>query len=94
MKKAMIKDFVLMPVVYHVSPAVVKGNCFRHQSRDDIFKAGNNLQTGSVEMCHTGWGKTQISPEELEERVEKIEIRYWFNEKDIEDINKYKFKLD
>ena len=70
------------------------GSTGRHQSRDDIFKAGNNLQTGSVEMCHTGWGKTQISPEELEERVEKIEIRYWFNEKDIEDINKYKFKLD
>ena len=70
------------------------GSTGRHQSRDDIFKAGNNLQTGSVEMCHTGWGKTQISPEELEERVEKFEIRYWFNEKDIEDINKYKFKLD
>ena len=45
----------------------------RHTSPDDIFKADTNLQTGSVETCDTGWGKSQITPEELEERVEKIE---------------------
>ena len=45
----------------------------RHTSPDDIFKADTNLQTGSVEICDTGWGTSQITPEELEERVDKIE---------------------
>ena len=45
----------------------------RHTSPDDIFKADTNLQTGSVEICDTGWGKSLITPEELEERVDKIE---------------------
>ena len=66
----------------------------RHTSPDDIFKADTNLQTGSVEMCDTGWGKSQITPEELEERVDKIETDIDLIKKDIEDINKYKFKID
>ena len=66
----------------------------RHTSPDDIFKADTNLQTGSVEICDTGWGKSQITPEELEERVEKIETDIDLIKKDIEDINKYKFKID
>ena len=66
----------------------------RHTSPDDIFKADTNLQTGSVEICDTGWGKSQITPEELEERVEKIETDIDLITKDIEDINKYKFKID
>ena len=66
----------------------------RHTSPDDIFKAGTNLQTGSVEICDTGWGKSQITPEELEERVDKIETDIDLIKKDIEDINKYTFKID
>ena len=66
----------------------------RHNSPDDIFKADTNLQTGSVEICDTGWGKNQITPEELEERVDKIETDIDLIKKDIEDINKYKFKID
>ena len=45
----------------------------RHTSPDDIFKPDTNLQEGSVEICSTGWAKSQITPEELEERVEKLE---------------------
>ena len=66
----------------------------RHTSPDDIFKADTNLQTGSVEICDTGWGKSQITPEELEERVDKFETDIDLIKKDIEDINKYKFKID
>ena len=57
----------------------------RHTSPDDIFKADTNLQTGSVEICDTGWGKSQITPEELEERVDKIETDIDLIKKDIED---------
>ena len=35
-----------------------------------------------------------MSPEELEERVNKIETDINLMNKDIEDISKYKFKLD
>ena len=66
----------------------------RHTSPDDIFKADTNLQTGSVEICDTGWGKSQITPEELEERVDKIETDIDLIKKDIEDINKYMFNID
>ena len=66
----------------------------RHTSPDDIFKADTNLQTGSVEMCDTGWGKSQITPEELEERVDKIETDIDLIKKDIEDTNKFKLKID
>ena len=45
----------------------------RHTSPDDIFKDENTLQTGSVEICTTGWGSKQITPEELEERIAKCE---------------------
>ena len=49
----------------------IKFGAGRHTSPDDIFKADTNLQTGSVEKCDTGWGKSQITPEELEERVDE-----------------------
>ena len=39
----------------------------RHTSPDDIFKADNNLQAGSVEICDAGWGEGRTpTPEELE----------------------------
>ena len=52
------------------------------------------MQEGSVEICSTGWGKSQITPEELEERVEKLETDVDLLKKDIEDKNKPKSKLD
>ena len=49
----------------------------RHTSPDDIFKPDTNLQEGSVEICDTGWSskESRITPEELEERVEKPILR-------------------
>ena len=64
------------------------GGTGRHTSPDDIFKPDSDLQTGSVEICNAGWGKTQITPEELEERIEKLETDIDLMKKDIEDINK------
>ena len=51
---------------------------------------------GSVEICSTGWNdkESRITPEELEERLEKLETDVDLMKKDIEDINKYKFKID
>ena len=66
----------------------------RNVSPDDISKADTNLQTGSVEICDTGWGKSQITPEELEERVDKIETDIDLIKKGIEDIHKSKFRID
>ena len=66
----------------------------RHASPDDIFKPDSDLQTGSVEICNTGWGETRITPEELEERVEKLETDINLIKKDIETINKIKVKSD
>ena len=77
------------------------GSAGRHTSPDDIFKPDTNLQEGSVEICSTGWGKSQITPEELEERVECAETEITLLKKDIteikkdiDDINSCKVKMD
>ena len=77
------------------------GSTGRHTSPDDIFKADNDLQAGSVEICSTGWGKSQITPEELEERVECAETEITLLKKDIteikkdiDDLNTFKVKVD
>ena len=77
------------------------GGSGRHTSPDDIFKPDTNLQLGSVEICSTGWGKSQITPEELEERVECAETEITLLKKDIteikkdiDDINTFKVKVD
>ena len=77
------------------------GSAGRHTSPDDIFKPDTNLQEGSVEICSTGWGKSQITPEELEERVECAETEITLLKKDIteikkdiDDINSFKVKMD
>ena len=120
----MIKDFILMPVVYLVSPAVVKRQFYhqetkatkennaittntiidkrntkfggRNVSPDETGIFQSDKQIGSVEIRDTGWNskENRITPEELEERVEKIETDIDLIRKDIEDINKSKIKTD
>ena len=70
------------------------GSTGRNTSPDDIFKPDNNLQAGSIEICDTGWGKSQITPEELEERVEKLETELILMTKDIESMGSNKIKMD
>ena len=64
------------------------GSAGRHTSPDDIFKPDTSLQEGSVEICSTGWGKSQITPEELEERLEVAETNLGLIKKDIDEIKK------
>ena len=40
---------------------------------DGIFKEGVVDQIGSVEICDTGWGQKKVTPEECEQRIEKLE---------------------
>ena len=72
------------------------GGSGRHTSPDDIFKPDTNLQEGSVEICDTGWSskESRITPEQLEERVEKLETDVDLLKKDVEDIYSYKIKMD
>ena len=69
----------------------------RHVSPDEngIFKT--DKQMGSVEICDTGWGKSQITPEELEQKIEVTETDIETIKKDIErlesEINELKFKI-
>ena len=56
---------------------------------NDIFK--QDEQVGSVAICDTGWGKSQITPEEIEERMEKIETDV---EEIKEDVGKLKNNLN
>ena len=53
----------------------------RHVSPDEtgIFKPDS--QTGSVEICDTGWGTHTVTPEECEQRIEE-------NKNEIETIKK------
>ena len=70
----------------------------RHVSPDEngIFKT--EKQIGSVEICDTGWGKNQITPEELEQKIEVTETDVETIKRDIErlefEINELKFKID
>ena len=65
-------------------------------SPDETGIFQSDMQNGSVEICSTGWNdkENRITPEELEERLEKLETDVDLMKKDIEDINKYKFKID
>ena len=61
----------------------------RHQSPDEIFKPENTLQTGSIEICDTGYGMgRKPTPEENQERIFKLETDVEEIKKDIEVINK------
>ena len=45
----------------------------RNVSPDVIFKPESALQHGSIEICDTGFGSNRITPEELDERIDKLE---------------------
>ena len=70
----------------------------RHVSPDEngIFRSDN--QTGSVEICSTGWNRAQVTPEECEQRIESTETDIEAIKKDIErleiELNMLKFKID
>ena len=65
-------------------------------SPDETGIFQSDKQIGSVEICDTGWNnkENRITPEELEERVEKIETDIDLIRKDTQDINKSKIKTD
>ena len=89
-----VKDNNIITTNTVVDKRNTKFGAGRHTSPDDIFKPDTNLQEGSVEICSTGWGKSQITPEELEERIEKLETDVDLLKKDVEDMNSYKIKMD
>ena len=68
----------------------------RNVSPDETGIFQSDMQNGSVEICSTGWNdkENRITPEELEERLEKLETDVDLMKKDIEDTNKPKSKLD
>ena len=66
----------------------------RNVSPDETGIFQSDLQNGSVEICDTGWGKSQITPDELEERVEKLETDITLMKKDIEIMGNNKLKVD
>ena len=41
----------------------------RNVSPDQIFRTDEADLTGSVAICDTGWGQSQVTPEELEARI-------------------------
>ena len=68
----------------------------RNVSPDETGIFQSDMQNGSVEVCSTGWNdkENRITPEELEERLEKLETDVDLMRKDIDDINKSKIKVD
>ena len=40
-------------------------------------------QTGSVAICDTGWGQSQVTPEELEDKIDKLETEVERIDKDV-----------
>ena len=51
---------------------------------DGIFKSEKTNQVGGVELCSTGWSQNRkITPEECEERLDKIEEDAERHDKDV-----------
>ena len=70
----------------------------RNVSPDENHILKNDNQTGSVEICDTGFGPHGKTPEECEQRIEITETDIGCIKKDIErielEIKKLKFKID
>ena len=58
----------------------------RHVNPDIIFKPESALQSGSVEICDTGYGSNRVTPEELKERINKLETAVEEVKKDVEEV--------
>ena len=69
----------------------------RHVSPDENGIFNPDSQVGSVEICDTGWGRNQITPEECEQRIEENATDIETIKKDIErlelEINELKLKV-
>ena len=55
----------------------------RNVSPDEIFRTDEVEQTGSVAICDTGWGQSQVTAEELEEKIDKLETEVERIDKDV-----------
>ena len=58
----------------------------RNVSPDVIFKPESALQHGSIEICNTGFGSNRITPEELDERIDKLETSVEEVKKDVDEL--------
>ena len=58
----------------------------RNVSPDVIFKPESALQHGSIEICDTGFGSNRITPEELDERIDKLETSVEEVKKDVDEL--------
>ena len=69
----------------------------RHVSPDETGICKPDSQTGRVEICDTGWGKNQITPEECEQRIEENTTDIEAIKQDIErlelELNELKIKI-
>ena len=64
----------------------IKFGSSRNVSPDVIFKPESALQRGSVDICDTGFGSKSITPEELEERIDKLETSVEEVKKDVDEL--------
>ena len=55
---------------------------------DGIFKPDTTHQIGSIEICDAAFGGHKVTPEQNEERIDKIETEIEEVNKDISDIKK------
>ena len=53
---------------------------------DNIFKPDTTHQIGSIEICDVGWGTHKVTPEQNEERIDKIETEMKEMKKDITEL--------
>ena len=64
----------------------IKFGSSRNVSPDVIFKPESALQNGSIAICDTGFGSNRITPEELEERIDKLETSVEEVKKDVDEL--------
>ena len=55
----------------------------RGSTPDDGIFEGALDQIGSVEICDMGWGQKKVTPEECEQRIEKLETDVERIDKDV-----------
>ena len=65
----------------------------RNVSPDVIFKPESALQHGSIEICDTGFDSNRITPEELDERIDKLETSVEEVKKDVDELRLQKITI-